>query len=186
MCWVAAIPAALAVVGGIRSGNTQSANLNAQATTATANAAFSNRAADDAVRRGTYDADIQRLRTGQEIGTQRAAQAANGGMVNQDTNALLQDDTAQLGELDALTIQNNAAREAYGYKVQALNSTTQAAQLKAQASTTKRNSLLGGIISGAGSLFGSGAFGGSASGTTAALRGNSGASLGTLSNQAYA
>ena len=120
---MALIPVALAVVGGISQGNAQDAQAQSQARNMRTNAMYANNAADDALTRGRYDAALQRIRTGQMIGTQRTAMAANGGLVDEGTNAVLQQDTAQLGELDALTIQNNAAREAYGLKVQAMQRT---------------------------------------------------------------
>lgn len=186
---MALIPVAIGLVSSMQQGNAQNAQAQAAATTARTNAGYANKAAADAITRGTYDADIQRIRTSQSIGTQRAAMAANGGQVNSGSNATIQEDTAQLGELDALTIQNNAAREAYGYKVQALSGYSNANALVQQGASAQRNSLLGGVIKGAGSLFGGGFFGGSGgvgAGTTAALSSNSGASSGLLSGQAFA
>jgi hypothetical protein len=57
-------------------------------------------------------------------------------------------DTAQLGELDALTIRSNAEREAYGY-------TTQSSNLTAQSGLTRmagRNAQTAGYVSAAGTL----------------------------------
>lgn len=184
MCYAALIPAALSVVGGVRQGAAQEASLYSQASAARTNAGFATNAANDAMARGRYDADIQRLRTAQNIGTQRAAQAANGGVVNEGSNAVLQEDTAALGELDALTIQNNAAREAYGYKVEALNNTNAAAQLTTNAASAKRNSLLGGIIGGGTSLYSSGALG--FGGTSSFTNNNRSGSVGLNLNNAYA
>lgn len=182
MCWVALIPVAAAVVGGMMQGNAAKAQAGQQALQQRTNALYAQDAANDAQKRGAYDADLQRVRTGQAIGTQRAAMAGNGGEVNSGSNALLQEDTAALGELDALTIQNNAAREAYGYKVQALTGFSNARQTEANGETAQRSSILGGIIKGAGSYFGSSGFGGfgggTGSGTSAALgAGNYGANV---------
>lgn len=165
MCYAAAlIPAALTAFSAISQGRQQAAQASAAATNARTNALFAQDAAYDALDRGRKEAALQRIKTGQMIGTQRAAQAANGGLVNQDTNAILQEDTAQIGELDALTIENNAAREAYGYQAQALSGFSNARQLEQQSRSASRNSLLGGVISGASAYFGAGGgFGGSAS-----------------------
>lgn len=185
MCWMALIPA-IAVAGGLMQGNAQDAQAQNQARTMRTNAMYANQAADDALSRGRYDADLQRIRTGQMIGTQRSAMAANGGMVDTGSNSILQEDTAALGELDALTIQNNAAREAYGLKVQAMQGFRNASDTELAGKSAKRNSLLGGVIKGAGSFFlggGMSMFGGNGAGTTAAL-GNSGSMLNN--NQAYA
>lgn len=56
-----------------------------------------------------------------------------------------------LGELDALTIQNNAAREAYGYRVQAQQDLSNADQTIKNGKTAATGSILGGL----GKAFGS-------------------------------
>lgn len=186
MCWMALIPVAMAVVGGVMQGNAQDAAAQSQARDMRTNAGYANEAAEDAQSRGRYDADLQRIRTGQMIGAQRAAAAANGGMVDEGTNSLLQQDAAQLGELDALTIQNNAAREAYGLKVQAVQGFSNANATELAGRNSKKNSLLGGVVNGVGSFFGGGGMsmfgGGSGAGTMAALSGNSSV---LNNNQAY-
>lgn len=189
MCWMALIPVALAVVGGMQQGKAEDAQAQAASRTMRLNAGYANAAADDALSRGRYDADLQRLRTGQMIGTQRVAQAANGGLVNEGSNARIQEDTAALGELDALTIQNNAAREAYGLKVQAMQGFRNATDTALAGQNAKQNSLMGGVVKGAGSFFGGGGMtsmfggGGTGAGTTAAYGG--GSSM-LNNNQAYA
>jgi hypothetical protein len=55
------------------------------------------------------------------IGTQRAGFAGQNVDVGQGSPTDVQGDAAYLGELDALKIRNNAAREAWGYRVQAQN-----------------------------------------------------------------
>jgi hypothetical protein len=177
MCWVALIPLAAAVVGGVMQGQQQGAAATAQASALKQNAAYLNRAANDARYRGVVDADTQRVQTQNLIGTQRAAMAGNGGVVDDGSNALIQQDTAQYGELDAMIISNNAAREAYGYEVQATSNFNNASTLKSNAKTGMMSSLLGGVVGGLGSAFSGGLFsGGSGSGlgtgTNAALGGN--------------
>ncbi len=61
-----------------------------------------------------YRANVRGL-----IGSQRAGFAAQGVDVGQGSAVDVQADAAYLGELDALTIRNNAAREAWGYEVEA-------------------------------------------------------------------
>lgn len=153
MCYLALIPVALAVFQGVQQGNAQKQQAEAAASQQRINAGFANQAADDATKRGAYDADLQRIKTTQNIGTQRTAQAANGGEINTGSNAEIQADTAQFGELDALTIANNAAREAYGYKVQALTGMNNANTLEANGANAQKNSILGGVIGGVASGF---------------------------------
>lgn len=92
--------------------NAQIAEMNAQ---------ISERRAKDALERGALEEQQQRLRAAQLQGKQRAALAANG--VDLTFGSPLDEmvDTAVLGELDALTIRSNAAREAYDFEVQAAN-----------------------------------------------------------------
>lgn len=75
--------------------------------------------ADDAIARGELDAKRMRRRTKQVIGSSRVSMAAQGVDVNQGSAVDTQADAAYLGELDALTIKSNAAKEAWGYKTQA-------------------------------------------------------------------
>lgn len=109
------------------------------------NAGISMRASRDALKRGYIEADEQRQETRQVIGAQRAAFAANGIDVNDGSAAIVQDDTAALGELDALTLMNNAAREAYGYRVQAMDQRQQGKLAKYQGKMDAIGSILGGV-----------------------------------------
>jgi len=127
------------------------------------NAGISNQAAKDAIARGSQEADQQRIYTGQVIGSQRTGFAGNGIDVNTGTAGQIQNDTAALGELDALTIINNAAREAYGYKVQAMDQRQQGRLARWQGNMAATGSILGGIEKAV--TFGmSGGFGGGSSG----------------------
>lgn len=87
-------------------------------------------------------------RTAGVIGAQRAVAAAHGLDVNSGSPALLQEDAAALGHLDALTIRNNADREAYGYRSQATNFGAQEGLYQMEEDS------LGGWASTAGSLIG--------------------------------
>lgn len=108
------------------------------------NAGISNRAAQDAITRGGIEADEQRKTTQQVIGAQRTGFAAGNIDVNTGSAGQIQNDTAALGELDALTIMNNAAREAYGYKVQAMDQRQQSKLAKYQGKMGAVGSILGG------------------------------------------
>lgn len=79
--------------------------------------ALAQQQADDALRRGQIAEQRQRDLTGQRIGTQQAALAAQGTDLEGSPTDIL-GDTKRAGEFDALTIRNNAAREAWGYQVQ--------------------------------------------------------------------
>lgn len=128
MCWMALIPVAIGLVGSMMQAKGQTENADFQSGMMQQNAQFKLRTADETINAGNTSADWQRVRAKQAVGTQRSVQAANGIDVNSGSAAQLQDDTAMLGELDALTIQNNAAREAYGYRIQAKQDILNASQ----------------------------------------------------------
>lgn len=183
MCWAALIPVAIGAVSGLMQGSAAERQANQQAAALRQNALYLNQAANDARVRGEYEADWQRIGTQSLIGTQRAAQAASGGVVESGSYGLMTQDTAQLGELDALTISNNAAREAYGYQVEASNMATNARQLQSNARRNTMTSILGGAMQGFGSGGGFSAFsGGGASAGSVNLQGQ-GKPL--LNNSAY-
>ena len=151
MCWMALIPVAIGLAGSMMQAQGQKQNAQFQSGMMEQNAAFKRQTADETINAGNTSADWQRVRTGQAVGTQRSVQAANGIDVNSGSSAQLQDDTAMLGELDALTIQNNVAREAYGYRVQAKQDLLNANQTVQNGKSAAMGSILGGI----GGAFGS-------------------------------
>lgn len=151
MCWMTLIPAAIAIGGSLLQAQNAKQGGDYQSAVLDQNAEYKQKAADETIAAGNTSADWQRVRTKQAIGTQRTALAGNGIDVNSGSAAQLQDDTAMLGELDALTIQNNAAREAFGYKVQSVQDINNAKQVKKNASASATGSILGGL----GSAFGS-------------------------------
>jgi len=85
------------------------------------NAQVASMQGDDALARGEEAAARHREGVRRMIGGQRAAWAASGADVNSGNAVDVVADTAALGELDALTIEFNAAREAWGYRNQAID-----------------------------------------------------------------
>jgi len=104
------------------SGRLQRASAESAARLSEFNAAVAELQAADAIARGAQEE--ARFRDGIDglIGSQRAAIAANNIDVGFGSALDVQADAAYQGELDALTIRNNAAREAWGYAVQAQDS----------------------------------------------------------------
>ena len=92
-----------------------------QAAVARNNAALAEMQARDAERRGRIAEDQQRRRTAQVLGTQRAVLAGQGTALDEGSPLSILGDTAATGELDALTIRSNAAREAWGLRARANN-----------------------------------------------------------------
>lgn len=151
MCWMAAIPIAISLAGGVMGAQNAKQQGAFQEAMAEQNAAYKEAAAQDAEKRGAVDADRYRRQVGQLIGSQRTGFAANGIDVNSGTAAEIQDDTAAFGEFDALTIANNAAREAWGYRVGAQNDLMNGRMAQSNARSAATGSILGGV----GSAFGS-------------------------------
>lgn len=83
------------------------------------NASVAELQAKDATQRGAEQEARFRSQVKGIIGTQRAGIAAGNIDVGFGSAVDVQADAAFLGELDALTIRNNATREAWGYRVQA-------------------------------------------------------------------
>jgi hypothetical protein len=111
---------------------------------AEANARIMDLQARDATQRGEEAADASQRATRQLVGSQRAAMAAQGIDVASGSALDVQEATAGLGALDALTIRNNAYREAWGFQMQALNSRSEAAHARSAGRQAVRNTLLEG------------------------------------------
>ena len=85
------------------------------------NAAVAEQQALDALAQGKEEEDRFRAAVRGLIGSQRVGFAAQNVDVGVGSPVDVVADAAFLGELDALTIRTNAAREAWGYRVQAEN-----------------------------------------------------------------
>lgn len=133
----------------------------AQAQLADYNAAVADLQARDAVARGAIEEAQFRRDLNVLVGAQRAGYAAGNIDVGYGSAVDVQADAAFLGELDALTLRTNAAREAWGYQVEAVDlrrrallARTEGAQLeqagRAEASGYRRAGALGGVGTGVG------------------------------------
>lgn len=123
---LAGVSAGVQAVGSVKAGNAakragekRQEAAESEAQLADYNAAVAALQATDATQRGAQDE--QRFRSGirQVVGSQRAGFAAGNIDVGYGSAVDVQADATFLGELDALTIRTNAAREAWGYSVQA-------------------------------------------------------------------
>ena len=90
--------------------------------------------AKGALLRGERDVQASKLRTAQLKGAQRAATAANGFDLGDDTSARILTSTDVMGEIDANTIAADAIASAWGYRMQAQNLRGEAAVGRASAS----------------------------------------------------
>lgn len=101
------------------------------------NAKSAEAAAADASRRGAIEEDEHRNRVRALLGSQRATFGANNVDSNTGSPLGLLVETATRGELDALTIRNNAARESFGLKTEAKNA-------RARGAAAKKSGMFGG------------------------------------------
>jgi hypothetical protein len=118
--------AGIAAASGITSGK-------AAADAGKQNADMMRMQARDALARGDLEESRHRRQTRALAGSQMAALAANGVQGGTGTAARLVEDTFMLGEEDALTIRNNAARDAWGLNQQANITEKQGKQAKTAA-----------------------------------------------------
>jgi len=135
MTIMAVAGAAASAAGAGMGAAAQNSQLQFQAQVAKNNEKYSKWMAADAESRGSKEEDKQRERTGLIIGAQRASLGASGTDVNEGSALDLQVDAATLGEMDAITIRNNANREAWGHRVQASNFANEAKVAKSSQSS---------------------------------------------------
>ena len=123
-------PAIIMGIGSVfaMKGQLQAAALNAKI--ARRNQDMAESASADARERGLVEAGKHRVRVGRLVATQRARIASSGVDVGVGSPVDLLGSTAAMGELDALMIENNAYREAWGLEGQALNFGYQAEMAK--------------------------------------------------------
>lgn len=110
-----------------KAGEAEKAASDSMADLADYNASVATLQSQDAIARGAEQESKYRSQVRGIIGQQRAGIAANNIDVAFGSAVDTQADAAFLGELDDLTIRNNAAREAWGYTVQATDLQTRAA-----------------------------------------------------------
>lgn len=131
----------------------QSNALRYQADVDANNQIIQERLANDAVERGKEEERLHRIKIGQLKGQQINAFAKNGVAVDSGSPLDVLSDTAMIGELEALTIRNNAEREAYGYRVNAMNYGASSQNNRTASSVAKKQgSGLTSVLSTAGSV----------------------------------
>src|ERR1035437_3306157 len=113
------IGALTSAIGAYTGGQATAQATNYQAAIARNNQTVAEQNAQYDITSGNAQEQAQRQKTAQIIGMQRSGMAANGVDIGSGTPARIQESQAATGELDALTIRNNAARQAYNYRTQA-------------------------------------------------------------------
>lgn len=115
----------LGATGDVLSGVGRSQMAQYSAAVAANNAVIARQNAGADITAGQYEGSTSLLRTGEQVGAERAAQGANNIDVNSGSALKVQQSTREVGALDAAMIHYNAARAAYGEDVQAASLTAQ-------------------------------------------------------------
>lgn len=100
--------------------------------------------AEDATERGNVNADRVAAKGVQVQGDQVAGLSGQGVDVNSGSPADLESDTGRLSTMDAMTVRNNAWREAWGYKTTAIDDRSQGQLARIGAGNAARNTLISG------------------------------------------
>lgn len=98
----------------------------------------------DAMKRGDLEANAVKRKAAQIEGSQRASAAAQGVDINSGSALDIQAETETNSAIDIQTVKNNAWREAWGYKVQALNSRSEGNMASLTANNEANSTLLTG------------------------------------------
>ena len=116
------------------------------------NASIKRKMAQDSLKRGDTAEAWHRMDVADVKADQRARMLA-GGQTITGSNSRILDDTAFFGELDALTIRQNAAREAWGHETEAKNYGMQAELAEKGGQSAANATIITGASQAAGTWF---------------------------------
>lgn len=112
--------------GARAQGTAQAESYGYQAMIARNNAQMAQRNAQWTSEQGEVGSTVEGMKTGAQVASMKAAQAAGGVDVNTGSAVSVRDAALRLGAINALTIKSNKAREAWGYQVDKTNEEMQA------------------------------------------------------------
>ena len=144
-----AVSAGLAVAGGIAKGISAKNAGDANAAIDNANAKIADTSAGVALQNGQQQAGMRAMRGSATEGSQKAGFAASGVTTGAGSALDVLGDTAAVSKMDQDVIQNNAARNAWGYNTQATNFRNKAAMDEQEGTSGEVGDILGGAIQGA-------------------------------------
>ncbi len=156
MCYMLLATAAITAYSAYTSAQATKAQNEYQAEVAENNAQAAEWQAKDAVQRGNTEADNMRRKGAQTLGSQRAAMSAAGLDVSTGSALSILEDTDYFNRVDQLTIRDNAAREAWGYRVQGSNAQASAGLYRGTADSI--NPMFEGVKAGVGSYYSNGGY----------------------------
>lgn len=138
---------ATSAVGSIMGGQSQASMYNYQAGIALMNQQIMKQNADYATAAGEVTAQESGMKTRTQMGQTIAQQGAGGLAVGSGSNARVVSSELALGQEDQALIRSNAARQAYGYEVEATKFGAQAQVDQLAASKSKTAGYLGAFSS---------------------------------------
>lgn len=121
-----AVSAGVSAYSAHEQGVARSQAMAYQAAVAKNNEALAEQYAQAETQKGARLEEEKRRETAQREGAIRAFAGASGVDANSGSPVRVTEDTASLGELDALTIRNNAQRAAFGYRTRGMDYAAQA------------------------------------------------------------
>lgn len=116
-----AVMSGATLVNGYAQGEAQKAQGRYAERMSELNARMIDLRADDTLKRGDQEAGVFGKKIRKLVGAQRAALGASGIAIDSGSAQAVQDETELSGKLDALTIKNNAWKEAWGLRTEARN-----------------------------------------------------------------
>lgn len=139
--------AGVSAFGSIFKGNADASMYNYKAGVATVNAQIAKQNSDYATFVGEEKAQQEGMKTRAEIGQTKATQGAGNLDVNSGSNLAVRESEQEIGEYSQAVIRSNAAKQAYGYQVEALGDTEEAKLDTFAASNSKTAGDIGAISS---------------------------------------
>lgn len=141
----------LSAISAITHAFSQSSAIKAQGdyeqTISNTNAKIANLQAKEAEQAGDLAAAKENSKTQQTVSAVRAAQGASGVDVSSGSSALVREAIQGAGVQDELTLRNNAARQAWGYKTEAIQDTFRGQFARLTSRAQSEQSLLSGGLS---------------------------------------
>lgn len=141
----------MSAAGSMQQANAANATADAQSKIAANNATIAESEAHYAEEAADKNAQAQRRRTAQVIGSQRAAMGASGAVVDEGSFMDLTLDTAERGEMDALALLEEGDRAAWRARGQSANFSAQS-EIYRNSKTSPLASVGGSVLSGAGQI----------------------------------
>ena len=123
----------LGAVSSFGQAQAQKSALEYQSQVASINSKMAEQQAQAALQQGAIAEQNQELKTKAVFAAQRAAMAANGVDIGEGSPSDVLATTKYMGDVDKRTIEDNAANQAWGYRVQAANASANSKVMSASA-----------------------------------------------------